>query len=187
MSKLFLAVAAAAATLIAGSASAADICERSADRLDGRSAFACGDTWTAGNSFEKAVTYRPTVLARFNLASAYAATGRNQAAADLYESVIADGVFVRLMIDPEQNDPSRTVIRVNATEEAQRRLMALTFRMANDRSPASLGAPSALDAASDAAMTGPPTVRSRSLAIIAAAHVPDERAFAFDRAATGAE
>jgi tetratricopeptide (TPR) repeat protein len=187
MSKLYLAIATAAATLIAGSASAADICKQSADRLDGRSAFACGNTWTAGNSFEKAVTYRPTVLARFNLASAYAATGRYQAAADLYESVIADGVFVRLMIDPERGDQTRTAIRVNATEEAQRRLMALTFRMANDRSPASLGAPSALDAAADAAMTGPPSVRSRSLAIIAAAHVPDDRALAFDRTASGAD
>jgi tetratricopeptide (TPR) repeat protein len=184
MSKLYLAIATAAATLIAGSASAADICKQSADRLDGRSAFACGNTWTAGNSFEKAVTYRPTVLARFNLASAYAATGRYQAAADLYKSVIADGAFVRLRIDPEQNDPTRTSIRVNAAEEAQRRMMDITFRMASDRSTASLGAPSVEDAAVEAALTGPPTVRSRSLAIIAAAHVPDDRAVAFDHSTT---
>jgi hypothetical protein len=185
MPKFYLAVAAAAATLIAGSASAADICERPADRLDGRTAFACGDTWTAGNSFEKSVIYRPTVLARFNLASAYAATGRYQAAAELYNSVIADGVFVRLRIDPEPNDPTRTSIRVNATEEAQRRMIGLTFRMANDRSTASLGAPSAQDAGVDVALSGPPTLRARSLAIIAGAHVPDDRALAFDRPTPG--
>lgn len=147
----------------------------------GRSAFACGHQWSAAVIFEKALATRPTVVARFNLATAYAATERYGAAAELYQSVVEDGQFTRVRLDPK-TDGGRSTIRVNAADEAQRRLAALKIRIANDESPASIADPTATPEAGTPD-GGASTLTSQVQAIVASARVAPDRALFFDQLA----
>jgi len=176
-------VATTSILLGASSVSAADRCAPadSPDAPTGRSAYACGDTWAAGNAFEKDVLARPTVAARFNLAAAYSSTGRLQAAAEIYKTVVEDGAFTRLRLDPDSDYPGGSVRWVNASDEAVRRLDLVLARAARDRSPASVGAPSVERASVDAAEESrSPGIRGFTETIIAQSHVPDRTAAAFD-------
>src|SRR4051812_47259317 len=60
----------------------------------GTEAYAYGDKWTAANLFERSADKDNSVAARFNLAHAYAETGRLVEAAALYETVVRDGQFM---------------------------------------------------------------------------------------------
>ena len=143
----------------------------------GRSAYACARPWSASAIFEKALIARPSILSRFNLASAYAASERFDAAAALYWSVVEDGQFVTLRLDPKLNERTRTSIRVNATDEAQRRLDGLSARLQSNVAPAAIGG-GAEDGSSDSIVLSP--LHSATLAIISSAHVDEDRALYFD-------
>lgn len=174
---------AAIVTLGPTAASAADRCAPadSSDAPTGRSAYACGDTWSAGNAFERDVLSRPTVVARFNLAAAYSSTGRLRAAEEIYQTVVEDGVFTRVRLDPDSEYPNGTVRRVNASDEAARRLVLLRTRLASDRSPASTGAASGERASVIAAgVSSSPVLRHFTETIISRSHVSNRTAAAFD-------
>ncbi|HEX8471623.1 MAG TPA: hypothetical protein VF633_10955, partial [Brevundimonas sp.] len=142
--------------------------------LIGRSAFICGDPYSAADVFEKAVAQRPTVEARFNLATAYARTARYQAAADLYRTVVANGQFTVLTLDTEQGVSGSRPASFNAADEAAVRLADMGARIAADQSTAAIG-----DTGEDA--TNP------IQAIIDRAHVPSDRALFFDGLTTDPE
>jgi hypothetical protein len=190
MRLLLLAVSAATA-LGSGAAQAQDTCSNSQQTVSavqttgddlrganplGRSAFACGATWSAAAIFEKALETRPTISARFNLATAYAVTERYQAAAELYQSVVADGQFTTLRLDRSAAGLGRTSIRVNAADEAERRLERLALRTGAASSPASV-APVVNDRDES---NGPLGVQARVRAIVDNVHVSGDRALYFD-------
>lgn len=181
--RIFPIVLTVAAVLVPSLASAQEVCGRPAETvatvqsssdglrggdLKGRSAFICGNAFAASDILEKAVTERPTVRARFNLAAAYARTGRFEAAADLYRTVVADGQFTVMTLDTLVGEDGPAPIRFNATDEAAVRLVDMEFRIAADQSTAAIG-----DANEDATKTA-------VQAIVDRAHVPSDRALVFD-------
>lgn len=182
----------AAAALVAGSATAQDACGRPSEIagaltsptartgvLVGRSAAVCGQNWAAANIFETAVQERPTVIARFNLAAVYASTERYAAASELYRTVVDDGQFTTMVLDVPADRPQQRVVQVNAADEAARRLIDVESRIANDTSTGAIDPPEVLlsDTLADATA---PTPRTALQSIIDAAHVPADRAAAFD-------
>lgn len=142
----------------------------------GRSAYACGQPWSAGVAFENAVNVRPTVASRFNLAATYASTERYAAAAALYRSVVEDGAFTRLKLDPPAGNPQGPSLWVNAQDEAAARLERVLARLESDQSPAATGA--ILDAPT--LPDGSRDVETQVDSIVAEARVSGDRALYFD-------
>lgn len=82
----------------------------------GNTAMAWGDRWTATNLYERAANSQASVDRRFNLAAGYESTGRLREAADLYQSVVADGQFVTAITNPGVN--GGRAYRVNVADLA---------------------------------------------------------------------
>jgi hypothetical protein len=117
------------------------------DTARARASLAWGDRWTAANLFEKANVARSTVVTRFNLATAYQRTGRAPQAAALYRSLLNDGNYTYVLLDPryDRRDPRAGLAgseRVNVADESARRLAMM-------EGPAALssGAPVSAEAA----------------------------------------
>jgi tetratricopeptide (TPR) repeat protein len=95
----------------------------------GTEAYAYGDKWSAANLFERSVDKDNSVAARFNLAHAYAETGRVAEAAALYESVVRDGQFMWGVTNVDYRNRGARLVRFNMADEAAARLAALRQRM----------------------------------------------------------
>ncbi|CAN5142837.1 hypothetical protein BH09PSE1_BH09PSE1_10120 [soil metagenome] len=137
-----------------------------------RSTYGCGHLWSASVLLENAVAARPTVLARFNLATSYAATRRYAASAELFRSVIEDGQFTTIKLDPQPNGP-QVSYRVNAADEATRRLADVQRDLENNLSPASTGDFGSEDPATT-------TLAARVASIVDQTRVSGDRALFFD-------
>lgn len=186
MRTLFFVVA-AAVTFSCGSAAAQEACGRPADTVatvrtadtdlreasvKARSAYSCGHLWSASVVLEKALEARPSVLARFNLATSYAATQRYSGAAELFRSVVADGQFTTITLDPRPNGDLRS-FRVNAADEAAIRLLTVERQQAADSSPAAFGS-------ADQDDMSPAGLNDRLQSIVDQAGVTGDRALFFD-------
>lgn len=95
----------------------------------GTEAYAYGDKWTAANLFERSVDKDNSVAARFNLAHAYAETGRLSEAAALYESVVRDGQYMWGVTNVDYRNRGARLTRFNMADEAAARLADLRQRM----------------------------------------------------------
>lgn len=140
--------------------------------VNGRSAAATGDNWTAANVFEKVNAERSTPQARFNLASTYARTDRVEAAIELYRSAARDGEFLDVLLDVPEGSTERSMT-VNLAEEASRRADALEFLNPDIQAvvPAD-GSVAAEEASADP--------QAHTDAIVADEHVPDAVAVSLD-------
>ena len=142
----------------------------------GTEAAAYGDKWTAANLFERSVDKDNSVVARFNLASAYADTGRTSEAAALYASLVRDGQFMWGVTGVDYRNRGARLIRFNIADASAVRLAALQRQMtyaANSGgavSAAQFGAPTA------AIVGGPAAVIER--------RISDAEAFQRDGAPT---
>lgn len=103
--------------------------DAAAEAVVGRTAAACGRIWSAANLLERENARRSTPLARFNLAAAYARTGREAAAAALYRSVAQDGQRFWVILDPIYGTNERQT-RVNLALEARDRAAELEAGLA---------------------------------------------------------
>jgi hypothetical protein len=135
----------------------------------GVASFANGDNWTAANLFEQARTGYDSPLNRFNLAAAYASTGRSAQAATLYATVVADGQYTEANTNRLTDNQGGASSRINLADEAQRRLSIMKIQTAMSAS-----APSASDfgVSASAHVGGPRTGR-----------VSDARALQLDESA----
>ena len=95
----------------------------------GTEAAAYGDKWTAANLFERSVDKDNSVIARFNLASAYADTGRLSEAAALYATLVRDGQFMWGVSGVDYRNRGARLVRFNIADESATRLAALQRRM----------------------------------------------------------
>jgi hypothetical protein len=91
----------------------------------GTEAYAYGDKWTAANLFERSVDKDNSVVARFNLAHAYAETGRLNEAAALYEVLVRDGQFMWGVTGVDYRDRGARLVRFNIADESAARLAAI--------------------------------------------------------------
>lgn len=96
----------------------------------GTEAVAYGDKWTAANLFERSVDKDNSVVARFNLASSYADTGRTAEAAALYATLVRDGQFMWGVSGVDYRNRGARLVRFNIADESALRLAALQRRMA---------------------------------------------------------
>ncbi len=132
------------------------------DQNVGRSAAACGHNFSAVNLLERANAERPTVLARFNLATLYERTGRIAEARTLYLSAAADGETTFAILDTDPRAPQARQYRINLANEAIRRVNALRSpdfvdgtSVATSALPSSAAAASALGVDTAATADGP--------------------------------
>jgi len=95
----------------------------------GTEAVAYGDKWTAANLFERSVDKDNSVVARFNLASAYADTGRLPEAAALYATLVRDGQFMWGVSGVDYRNRGARLVRFNIADESANRLAAIQRRM----------------------------------------------------------
>ena len=84
----------------------------------GNTSFAYGDRWTATNLYERAANAQDDVYRRYNLAVGYESTGRLREAADLYQSVAADGEFLTGVTVPTVNGPCAAAGTDNSTNSS---------------------------------------------------------------------
>ena len=96
----------------------------------GAEAFAWNDRWTAANLFERSTDKYDSVRARFDLATAYQATGRIPDAIELYRGLVRDGQYVTGVQDVNYANRSARIRRFNVAEESARRLAMLETAMA---------------------------------------------------------
>lgn len=108
----------------------------------GAEAYAWGDKWTAANLFERSVDKDNSVVARFNLATAYAETGRLAEAAALYQVLVRDGQYMWSVTNVDYRHRGARLVRFNIADESAARLAALRQRMtfASNTGPAALSA-----------------------------------------------
>jgi len=137
----------------------------------GRFAFVSGAVWTAANVFENENAERASPVARFNLAAAYAATGRTTAAVDLYRSAARDGEFTTITLDSAIGSARRPT-RVNVADEASRRADALELASGTIET-AAIDDTGSLDGVVDP--------EAEAAEIVASAHLPDAAAVGRDR------
>lgn len=103
-----------------------------------RTAYSCGHFWSSANLQEKSLAENGNALERFNLASAYARTGRYAQAETLYQSVVRDGLFLNVRMDTAFTGSGARPTGFNLSDEAARRLTALAYvRRLYERAPAS--------------------------------------------------
>ena len=102
----------------------------------GTEAYAYGDKWTAANLFERSADKDNSVAARFNLAHAYAQTGRLPEAARLYESVIRDGQFMWGVTGVDYRDRGARLRHFNLADESAARLAEIRSQMRYARATA---------------------------------------------------
>lgn len=95
----------------------------------GTEAYAYGDKWTAANLFERSADKDGSVAARFNLAHAYAQTGRLPEAAALYASVVRDGQFMWGVTGVDYRNRGARLVRFNLADESAARLAEIRQRM----------------------------------------------------------
>lgn len=125
----------------------------------GVEAAAWGDKWTSANLFERSVEKDNSVAARFNLAHAYAQTGRLPEAAALYASVVRDGQFMWGVNGVDYHDRGARLTHFNLADEAAAQLTDIQRRMAfaassgGAVSAAELGTPTAAVVGTGAAVT----------------------------------
>lgn len=146
----------------------------------GRTAFSCGHFWSAANLIEKSLVENRTVLERFNLAAAYARTGRYDEAESLYQSVMDDGDFIDARMDTAAAQNEVPVRGFNLAEEAGRRRVALVRMrslLVRADTPSNL---SALDAGTDAADITRPGTSTPPEASDTMAQISDAQALARD-------
>lgn len=91
----------------------------------GTEAAAWNDKYTAANLFERSVDKDNSVVARFNLASAYERTGRVPEAEAIYRSLVNDGQFMWVTTNVNYRDRGARLTRFNVADESARRLAAL--------------------------------------------------------------
>ena len=91
----------------------------------GQLAMQNGQAWTATNLFKKAVRKHNTQLDRFNLASAYEATGRYKEAAHYYQTVIDDGHTQEVDSIPNNAIANNVSVPIEVVAESKRRLPLL--------------------------------------------------------------
>ncbi|WP_334163716.1 hypothetical protein [Phenylobacterium sp.] len=103
-------------------ANAAELQGTNAAEVVGRTSMAFGDRYTAANLFERAADSRASVGKRFNLATAYEATGRLPEAVAIYRTLMDDGEYVTMKSNRPMNNPDVPVRRFNIAEESARRL-----------------------------------------------------------------
>lgn len=92
-----------------------------------RTAYSCGHFWSSANLQEKSLAENGNALERFNLASAYARTGRYAQAEALYQSVVRDGQFLNVRMDTAFTGSGAGPTGFNLSDEAARRLTALAY------------------------------------------------------------
>ncbi len=90
----------------------------------GETASAYGDDQTAVKLFERSVAERPTLTNLFNLAAAYARTGRPAKAVDLYREVAQSRTLVSATTESSVRRNGGEVA-FNLSEEAERRMISL--------------------------------------------------------------
>ena len=95
----------------------------------GTEAVAYGDKWTAANLFERSVDKDNSVVARFNLASAYADTGRLPEAAALYATLVRDGQFMWGVSGVDYRNRGARLVRSTSPTNSANRLAAIQRRM----------------------------------------------------------
>lgn len=131
-----------------------------------RTAAACSYNFSATRLFERLNTRRSTPIARFNLATVYARTGRIAEARALYQSAADDGAFQWVTLDPKYDSPESRQFKVNVADEARRRIANLdAYSSASSAKPAApaaaenaanaVAAPDAASAGVDASATAP--------------------------------
>jgi hypothetical protein len=91
----------------------------------GAEAYAWGDRWTAANLFERSTDRSRSVRQRFDLATAYARTGRTAEARDIYASLVRDGDYTEGVMDVDYHNRGARLVRFNVAEESARRLALL--------------------------------------------------------------
>lgn len=91
----------------------------------GAAAYAFDDRWTAANLFERATDKQNSVRARFDLATAYQATGRIPDAIQIYQGLVRDGRYVIGVEDVNYGDRGKRIRRFNVAEESARRIAEL--------------------------------------------------------------
>lgn len=96
----------------------------------GNTAFAYGDRWTAANLYERAANAQDDVYRRYNLAIGYESTGRLREAADLYQSVAADGEFITAVTIPTVNGVRQRPYRANLSDLAMAGLARVRTQVA---------------------------------------------------------
>jgi hypothetical protein len=96
----------------------------------GTEASAYGDKWTAANLYERSVDKDNSVVARFNLASAYESTGRLPEAAALYASLVRDGQFMWGTTGVDYRDRGARLVHFNIADEAAARLANIDRQLA---------------------------------------------------------
>ena len=120
-----------------------------------RTAYSCGHFWSSANLQEKSLAENGNALERFNLASAYARTGRYDQAETLYRSVVRDGEFLNVRMDTAYASQGARPTGFNLSDEAGRRLTGIAYvrRLLGEKgSPSAPNSPlSALDAGVNAA------------------------------------
>ena len=137
----------------------------------GRYAFVSGAVWTAANIFEKENLRRSSPAARFNLAAAYAATGRAGAAVELYRSAARDGAYTTITLDTVEGSRRRSE-SVNLAGEALRRADRIELASGTIET-AAIDDQLALPAGSDP--------EAETSGIVASEHLPDVTARERDR------
>jgi hypothetical protein len=95
----------------------------------GTFAAAWGDKWTAANLFERSADKDNSVVARFDLASAYERTGRLSEAAALYRGLVRDGQFMWGVTNVDYRNRGARLTRFNIADESARRLAILERRL----------------------------------------------------------
>jgi hypothetical protein len=107
--------------------------------------YSYGDRWIGANMMERAQTAHDSVGARFNLATAYYATGRLPQAAAIYRTLLTDGQYKWAITrrDAYHEGPAR---KFNIAEESARRLADIDARLRFAQAAPSGGALSAAEA-----------------------------------------
>lgn len=119
-----------------------------------RSAYACGHFWSAANLQEKSLAENQNALERFNLAAAYARTGRYDQAEALYQSVVGDGEYLNVRMDTAATEPGARPEGFNLADEATRRLAGVQLLRRLYERPGAETPQSALDVGTNAADVG---------------------------------
>jgi tetratricopeptide (TPR) repeat protein len=91
----------------------------------GTEADAYGDKWTAANLYERSVDKDNSVVARFNLANAYAETGRLPEAAAIYQILVRDGQFMWGVSGVDYRNRGARLVRFNIADESAARLATI--------------------------------------------------------------
>jgi tetratricopeptide (TPR) repeat protein len=91
----------------------------------GTEADAYGDKWTAANLYERSVDKDNSVIARFNLANAYAETGRLPEAAAIYQTLVRDGQFMWGVTGVDYRNRGARLVRFNIADESAARLATI--------------------------------------------------------------